>query len=132
MTGKPQVRSAALNALLRRIADDDRFVGWALARVGSTDDVAVAARLGCPPENLPRLALCLRPNDASNQFAAEVHKIATYVGCDAVHLRDLLREATAVERLHSPTDGVDVVRGLLLAARDRRRDEVPPQEDAKP
>ena len=112
-----------LGALLRQVAGDERFVGWALACIGPADPAALAARLGCPPQSLTRLALCLRPDDGSERFAGDVRAIAAYAGCDPVALRDLLREVSAVRRLRAPAgaDAADVGRGLLLAARDRPR-----------
>lgn len=123
MTDEHSTRPAAWDALLRRVAGDPGFVGWALACVGG-DDAVLAARLGCPPANLPRLALCRRPDGSSGRFAEEVRRIAAHAGCDAGRLRDLLREATTVERLRGPTGGDDVGAGLLLAARDRERGEL--------
>jgi hypothetical protein len=121
MTDRNPEHRAAMDALLRRAAADERFVGWALARVGPADPAALAARLGCPPESLRRLALCRRPEEVPERFAVGVREIAAHAGCDPAALRDLLREAAAVERLRGPDGATDVGRGLLLAARDRER-----------
>ena len=111
----------AMEILVERVAGDPRFIGAALAEAGLLHDrTAAAARLGCSPEQIPRLALCRRPNADDERFADDVRNIAAFVSCDPVRLRDLLRESSVVGRLRGSADGTDIGQGLLLAARDRR------------
>jgi len=53
----------------------------------------LAARLECPPDGLSRLWLCEQPR--TDQFAADVQRIAAYTGVNAHMLARLL---TAKER----------------------------------
>ena len=52
-----------------------------------------------PPDELPRLALCLRPRP--DHFAEDVAALAAQVGCSPRALADLVRCATADEHLKS-------------------------------
>jgi hypothetical protein len=116
-----EITTNAMEILVERVAGDPRFIGAALAEAGLLHDrTAAAARLGCSPEQIPRLALCRRPDPTNERFADDVRRIAEFVRCDPVRLRDLLRETSAVGRLRGSAGGSDVGQGLLLAARDRR------------
>jgi hypothetical protein len=65
------------------LAYQRRLHGW--------DSVMLAAWLGMAVEELPRLALCRRPDTMGPDFAEAVCALARYVGCDAGRLRSLLQ-----------------------------------------
>lgn len=113
----------AMERLVERTANDSQFIAACLAAAGLLRDrAAAAARLGCSVEQIPRLALCRRPDATGARFADDVRRIAEFVNCDPVRLRDLLRETSAIDRLRGTADETDIGQGLLLAARDRRPD----------
>ena len=88
------------------------------------EDDALAEFLGCATGDLPRLALCRRPDPESGGFRAGVEEIAAYAGVDATRLGGLLREVDAMSAL-AGSGAAD--RGLLMAARDRLDEEPSPE-----
>jgi hypothetical protein len=95
------------------------FIASALAAyrtLAGLDDRQLATWLGCPPENLPRLALCRRPDGESVMFSDEVQRIARYVEGDPGRLAHLLR---AVENLAAMQGAAPTG---LMAAQDREQD----------
>lgn len=84
------------------------------------DDDALASWLGCPRDQIHRLALCRRPDCDSMTFRHDVEHVASYVGANAVRLAEMVREVDAWSGLragHTSDESVDA--GLLMAARDR-------------
>lgn len=108
----------------QRAAADAFFLGHLLSRVvgsGRQSRETLAGRLGCSTNQLDRLWLCRVPLETGASFRQDVERIAAFVGCDAVGLAQVIREASALAALRSvPASGPKTV---LLAARDR------PQED---
>lgn len=85
-----------LSRAVRWAGSAPQCVGWSLAayqREHGLDDAAVAAWLGCPLWQLPRLALCSRPVVGSQTFCAEVERLAQYVSCDPNRLASLIAAA---------------------------------------
>ena len=117
-----------LHHAAQRARDREAFVASALhayQALHNMGDDEMAAFLGCSPANLPRLALCRRPDAASTHFRAGVDEIAAYAGVDRFRLAELLREADAVRAFQARREGPDGVtdRGVLLAARDHTAEE---------
>jgi len=107
------VRAAA------RAEGDPFFIGFALAAyrdLAGFDDRQLGTWLGCPLQNLPRLALCRRPDGESAMFGDEVQRIARYVEVEAGRLAQLLRAVENVEAMQGAAPGA------LMAARDRKRE----------
>ena len=57
-------------------------------------EVDLAQQLGCTVRALQSLALCRRPVPDTPTFAADVHQLAAYIGCDAGQLEAVLRGVT--------------------------------------
>jgi hypothetical protein len=129
--------SERLDALARRAATDDFFLGAALAdyaRSEGLDDAALAGRLGCPAAALTGLRLCRRPRPEAPLFAADVGRISEHFGLDADVLADAVRRADALAALRAGGLGAG---GVLQAARDRGADDRPAgrgpiDQDARP
>ena len=121
-----QLRRAAARA-----AADPFFVAFALAAyraLAGLDESELAAWLGCPEQNMARLALCRRPDGGSVMFGDEVRRIAGYAGSDAGRLAQILRAVENAEAMRSAPPGA------LMAAHDRRpvADAQPPPPPATP
>ncbi|MGE0539378.1 MAG: hypothetical protein AB7R89_04295 [Dehalococcoidia bacterium] len=96
------------------------FVAAALAiyrALRQIDNAALAAELGCTEIGLSRLALCRRPDGDGAMFRTQVERIARHAGCRAESLANVLRAASAVEKMQAATPSA------LLAARDRISEE---------
>jgi hypothetical protein len=78
------------------------------------DDQRLAAKLGCAPEAIPRLALCKRPRPAPH-FREDVERIASFIHADMLQLMMLIR---AVESREALSRRADPTQPALLAARD--------------
>ena len=101
-----------------RAATDRFFVASALAvyrGLVGFDEAQLAAWLSCAVEQVPRLALCRRPDGESAMFAEETQRIAEFAGVDAVRLANLLRAADNLDVLRTTSPAV------LMAAQDRER-----------
>jgi hypothetical protein len=85
----------------------------AFARSEELDDVALAARLGCAPDQLPRLRLCRAPHDDPAQMRRDVARLADHFGISEPALRQAVLRGRVVLRLRQGGEGI------LLAARDR-------------
>ncbi|MEA2642200.1 MAG: hypothetical protein QOF51_3594 [Chloroflexota bacterium] len=122
---------------LRRAAEQARmdpfFLAGALLPLVTReglDDASLAAQLGCTPADLPLVLLCRRPDRASATFRADVERIATRFGLDALVLVELLNRASAYA-IVAAADAEDT--GLwLVAARDREPPEGEPAPDDGP
>ena len=120
-----EARSAVLRRAAERAASRPYFVSHDLDIYRSFSRFTVdevAAELGCPPEQLPRLALCCRPETEGADFRQEVERIATYAGADPLRLVQLLRTVEAWQSLRGCERSASGATGLLLAARDRERE----------
>lgn len=83
---------------MRALAADPGLIAGVLAaarRRGLLTDAELAAHLALPPERLPVLALCRRPDPTAPDFSECVEALARFVGCDPVRLRDLLLASAA-------------------------------------
>jgi hypothetical protein len=83
------------------------------------------AELGCSPEVLQWLSLCRRPE--GERFAEHVLTIAKRFGVDPRRLATVIRHVEVMDALAPQQDGGGAARrgSLLLAARDRPKDEEP-------
>ncbi len=111
-------RAALLRHAAERAAEHQFFVASVLlpwARAEGLDDAALAARLGCSVEVLPRLLLCRRPDPEPAAFQADVTRIAEGLGIPLVPLVETLRLAETLAALREQADAA----GGLAAARDR-------------
>ena len=109
---------AEFSKFARRAAADPFFMGYLMAavqRAHRLDDRALASRLGCGADALPRLFACRPPAPAS--FRADVESVARAVRCDPLKLAAVIREAEALEALCRIPGQPEVP--ALLAARDR-------------
>lgn len=134
-----------LDSLARRLETDPRFMTYALALYRRQEGIEVeelAQSLGLMPEMMARMALCLRPDARSPQFAAQVREIADYTLADEAQLANLLRQVSSLEKLEriSRTTATDIAEeesvpltaGLLAVARDHDEEEerqTPPGDD---
>ncbi len=108
-----------LRHAMRRAATEDDFVAAALAayqRQNGMDDVALAKLLECPVGDLPRLALCGRPDARSPAFGSDVRRIAEYAGVNPIALARILRDVDATQRLRQVAESAP--ERMLMAARD--------------
>lgn len=117
--------------LAKRLRHDPRSMSYALAnhyRQDELDVVPMAESLGISTDLLIRLALCKRPDSASEEFANQVREIADYTLTDEAQLASLLRQVDALEKFAelggSAPDMASKPRplpltGVLAAARDR-------------
>lgn len=95
-TGNGLAERMIAHHILRRVASDPFFVGYALAAVAQRDGLDIdglAQRLGCSIAYLPRLALYRRPEPITDRFAEQVLRMADRTGADPVALTTLLVEA---------------------------------------
>ena len=77
------------------LAADQRVLAAVLAAAQcqtGMSTAALAAWLGLSAGDLPKLALCARPDPARPTFGREVTALAAYVGCDPTRLRQLLAQ----------------------------------------
>jgi hypothetical protein len=91
-----------LKSLAQRLETDPRFMACALALYLRQEGIEIeelAQLLGLIPEMIARLALCLRPDARSPQFAEQVREIADYTLADEAQLANLLRQVSGLERL---------------------------------
>jgi hypothetical protein len=106
-----------LARLARKVEGDPFFLAPVLAlfaRSEGLDDAGLAAALGCPPAELPRLKLCRPPREGPEHFWPDVTQIATAFGLGPDRLAEAVRRGQALQRLQRPAAGP----GTLLAARD--------------
>ncbi len=78
---------------MRALATDPGLMAGVLTaarRRSALTDAELADRLALPPERLPVLALCRRPDPTATDFLERVAALARFAGCDAARLRDLL------------------------------------------
>lgn len=148
MMTKDETDNPLLKSLAQRLETDPRFMAYALAlyrRQEGIEGEELSQSLGLMPEMMARLALCLRPDSNSPQFAAQVSEIADYTLADEGRLANLLRQVSGLEKLgriqHVPATGdaeeesASLMPGLLAAARDRDEAEeaqTPHDEPMKP
>ena len=120
--------TSALPALAQRVRHDPFFLASALtiyAESEAMDDHQLAAQLGCSSESLVLLRLCRRPRPEPPHFRQDVDLIAARFGLRADALAAAVRRADAVTALRRVAQGTQ---GTLIAARDRRDDQVPGAE----
>lgn len=93
----------------------------------------LARFLNCKPEFLPKLGLCRRPAPDSPTFQTDISKIEKALGIQADRLIQIIREtdALAVFEKGSTKFEESVGRGLLMAARDREREETMKSESTR-
>jgi hypothetical protein len=104
--------------LARRAEDRPELLAGllaAFARSEDMDDAALAAHLGCPPDQLPRLRLCRAPRDEPAGMLQDVGRIASHLGVREEALREAVLRGRVIVRLRRAGDGV------LMAARDREK-----------
>lgn len=112
-------------ALAHRVEDDELFLASALAdyaRTENLDDQGLAERLGCPVKTLASLRLCLRPDSDPAVFRREIDRIASRFEADAAVIAEAIRRSDALRVMRSKAGSVEQG-GLLMAARDRRKED---------
>ena len=144
---KSETDNPLLKSLAQRLETDPHFMAYALAQYRLQEGIEVeeiAQSLGMMPEMISRLAVCLRPDSLSPQFAEQVREIADYTLADEERLANLLRQVSGLEKLgrlqQSPAaadaeESALLMPGLLAVARDRDDEEEapkPPDEPVKP
>ena len=85
----------------------------AFARSEELDDTALAARLGCGVDQLPRLRLCRAPHADPARMRQDVARLADHFGVSEPALREAVLRGRVVLRLRQGGESI------LLAARDR-------------
>lgn len=83
------------------------------------DDQALARQLGCDVHQLPHLALCRRPREDAEAFAADIDHLANRFHFDGVQLAMIVRQVDALQALRQHLAANEQGAGLLRAARDR-------------
>jgi hypothetical protein len=144
---KSETNNPLLKSLAQRLETDPRFMAYALAQYRLQEGIEVeeiAQSLGMMPEMMARLAVCLRPDASSPQFAEQVREIADYTLADEGRMANLLRQVSSLEKLgrlpQSPAaadaeESALLMPGLLVVARDRDDEEeaqTAPDEPAPP
>lgn len=122
---KPGEASKGIDRFRRRAEADPFFLGHVLSRFSQDrgfDDPALASFLGCGTERLPHLMACRSPDPQSDQFSADVCRIADYVGCREESLLLVLREMSVLGVLRALPGGAEggAAKSGLLAARQHR------------
>jgi hypothetical protein len=130
--------SEHLDRLAKRVEHDPFFLAAALnayAKSSSSDDPALAARLGCPTEMLTRLRLCRMPTPLPPGFWKDIQQIAAAFRIDPDELADVVRQGQSLVRLRSADETRAESPCFLLAAREDERDPTrqrPPPGDGEP
>jgi len=105
-----------LSSIARRAEERLTFLASLLAayaRSEDLDDAELAARLGCPVEQLSRLKLCRAPRAVAAEMREDVARLANVFGVNEAVLRQAVLRGRVVLRLSQGSDS------MLLAARDR-------------
>ena len=100
-----------------RASSDPFFLGYALRAYRQAQEMDVeelSGWLGCPPGDLPRLALCRCP--APDRFQDDLQRLSHRFGLRTDRLAALLRQVEFLEALRLQPQPTST--GLLLAARD--------------
>jgi hypothetical protein len=124
--------SDAMQYMADRVAGDPFFLACPLAeyaRSEKLDDAALAARLGCRVEDLPRLRLCRAPRAGLAEFREDVTAVARAFGIDPGVLAGAVRHGEGLVRLREAARAPGEA-GHLLAARDGEAE--PPAGDDPP
>jgi len=119
----PIKKSSLFEFAARRARTRAEYLGWVLARfmeVERKTDQELADLLSISVYDLNRIALCLRPRNAS--FATDLSQIARKFGVNAVDLAGVIRHVEVIEgmRDESHEESIDQL-GLMMAARARRK-----------
>lgn len=123
-SNRGSLRRAAQRAAAHRFFVASDLAAW--QELHHMGEEALAEFLDCPPDQLPRLALCRRPDPAGRDFRSEVERIAAHVGARAERLARLMREVEAARALRqADRPETQNGRGMLLAARDRMGEQAP-------
>lgn len=136
---EPNPPDAALLARgARYFSQRPQFLGYWLERYRDLEGLerpALARALGCRPETLDALAICLCPR--RERLAEDTAHLAARFGIDADALAAVLLQTTAQERARArPPAAVPALvhepRSVFAAARDREEEPAPepqPQEE---
>lgn len=97
-------------------AEDDPFFLASLlaefARDENMSDEALAAHLGCPRDQLPKLKLCRPPREEAADFRDDIDQFARAFGLDRDRFADAVLRGRVIQRLRQPNTY------LMMAARD--------------
>jgi hypothetical protein len=113
--------SDAVRLLADRLAADPRFLAHPLAeyaRSEGLDEAALAARLGCRPDDLPLVRLCQSPR--ADEFRADVTAVATRYGIDPETLAQAVKRGQGLAETREAVRRADGA-SFLMAARDDDR-----------
>lgn len=111
----------------RRVAKDAWFLASALelyAQSEGLNDEQLAATLGCSVADLTALRLCRRPlSEPAQAFRRDIDDLVRAYGVRADVIADVARRADAVDNLRRSQSSATERPGMLMAARDRERDD---------
>ena len=108
-----------LDRLADKASADPFFLGHLLSRYAEfhrLDDAALAARLGCPADQLATVRLCRAPRVDAAGFQEDIRSVAGRFGLNRDALIDAARYGQVTLK---PADPEAVGPDVLLAARDR-------------
>jgi hypothetical protein len=111
--------SSLIEQAARQARDNPFFLACPLAAYADSeelDDAALAAALGCQPEQLARVRLCRAPRTESPHFDTDVREIADRFELNANALAEAVRRGQVILRFRKA--GPDA-RGTRQAARKR-------------
>lgn len=120
-----------LALLARRAESDPSFLASILrdyAHFEQLDASELATTLKCRIEDLPLLAVCLRPRPAAPHFRHDVDRICARFSIDPVVLALIVRRVDSVIALRT---AASTTHGLLMAARDSNLDDESDHEQEK-
>jgi hypothetical protein len=107
-----------LHRLAREVEGDPFFLAGLLADFARSEDMTdemLAAHLGCPLDELPRLKLCRAPRQDRSGFREDIDRLTEHFHLDPQALVEaVLRGQVAQDLRQAET--------LLMAARDRDRE----------
>jgi hypothetical protein len=125
--GAPSLRHAAQRATQHPFFLARPLLAYQAAH--NLNDRALAAFLGCAPDDLPRLALCRRPRAAPPEFRADLAHLAARFHIRTEQLANLLREVDALQSIRRQSAQTQGAQRMLRAARDRDDEPETPTED---
>ncbi len=105
-----------------RAASRPAFLAFALAEYAAAevlDAAALAARLGCPPDMLNHVRLCLTPPADPDACRAAVARIGDQFGVNREPLVAAIELGRTAVALRDDVAGAPAEAGFVLAARDK-------------
>ena len=126
--------SKALERAAQRAMTSEFFLASTLyeyQQANHFDAKALAARLGCDVNDLPRLALCRRPSATDQRaFWHDIEHLAQRFRLRADQLATIIRRVDSLRALRQHQTSTLNAQGMLRAARDREESSSDVTEDA--